>query len=710
MSDNVRLQAWQLQNLLQAFVQNATSHPLAHIERSIQKSRELIEVLRHDLNLDAFKRRKLRSSLTVRQFQSRCAKLRHKCKKLQAEVDLIKGEKLAGRVQHVWCIRAGLAPPNIPPQSLSELCKDFGVEEAKVLSRTYITQVRDAFTEMIKRGNVAELTFEASTIWQSQSGKAPAIIVSHLHDEASLKLRSFDSELVGRTLRARYSKVQNEVVRVKFPSGKTIEYFTELQPLLKKDSDTIGQAIVNTAKNVIVSLLDQPATRPPQPLRLIYILTGDGINTNLASAKKMFSFFAQNASYHGTRVDLRLWCVRCASHVANLVVLVALVGEIISAPVDNSDLCAALVRWYKYIVPQYVEELNSSLRSFLLSNFRVQVGDPNDCNLHEPNLRQKSLDLQRLYGRDTLPDELLQLFNRGLGVWAHVSRNVGEEHSCLQEAFRLLSHLVLFLQERPQPTRFWHFAACARALLRMRMIGITKEVLQVTTTRPSAENADRLTKFWAFYDTPAADLKLRTAVLCLSLTEHALSISSSKTTDRTSAPTLVRLAQGEVQDKTLLQLNDLLGLLRLDESLDLLETTTALLVTEIHLLVRYDDYYQFPYRIFELTRKFNPTGHLAAIESFLDMEQASLDLGYSFPLQQEAWKQGSAGSRELSSAIAFLLRDDIQQEMVNALEHASASSLDVERSHVQVKRNEQNKVLSVAVASRNRILARPDSY
>lgn len=203
----------------------------------------------------------------------------------------------------------------------------------------------------------------------------------------------------------------------------------------------------------------------------------------------------------------------------------------------------------------------------------------------------------------------------------------------------------------------------------MRMIGITKEVLQVTTTRPSAENADRLTKFWAFYDTPAADLKLRTAVLCLSLTEHALSISSSKTTDRTSAPTLVRLAQGEVQDKTLLQLNDLLGLLRLDESLDLLETTTALLVTEIHLLVRYDDYYQFPYRIFELTRKFNPTGHLAAIESFLDMEQeqASLDLGYSFPLQQEAWKQGSAGSRELSSAIAHAVNVKVVKSVAKSL-------------------------------------------
>ena len=119
MSDNVRLQAWQLQNLRQAFVQNATSHPLAHVERSIQKLQELIEVLRHDLNLDAFKRRKLRSSLTVRQFQTCRAKLRRKCKKLQAEIDLIKVEELAGQVQHVWCSRAGLAPPNIPPQSWS---------------------------------------------------------------------------------------------------------------------------------------------------------------------------------------------------------------------------------------------------------------------------------------------------------------------------------------------------------------------------------------------------------------------------------------------------------------------------------------------------------------------------------------------------------------------------------------------------------------
>jgi len=193
MSDNVRLQAWQLHNLLRAFVQNGVAHPgNLQVGLAIEKSQELIEVLlNHDLNLDQFKRRKPKSSKTVRQFQNRVAKVQAKCRKLQAERDLIKGQKLAGRVQHVWCIRAGLAPPNIPPQSLSELSKDFGLVEDKVLSRTYVTQVRDAFAEIIKRGNLAELGLEASKVLRSSLGTLQAIIVSHLHDEAALKLRSY---------------------------------------------------------------------------------------------------------------------------------------------------------------------------------------------------------------------------------------------------------------------------------------------------------------------------------------------------------------------------------------------------------------------------------------------------------------------------------------------------------------------------------------
>ena len=194
-------------------------------------------------------------------------------------------------------------------------------------------------------------------------------------------------------------------------------------------------------------------------------------------------------------MDVRLWNIRCASHVANLVVVVALAGETIPSPVDNCDLVAALVRWFKYIVPQYVEELNSSLRSFLLTTLRIHVGRPDDSHIPLADLRQRSSDLQRLYGKDTVPDEMLELFNRGLGVWIHVVDVEGVGEMCVQKAFKLLSSKVLLQQERPQPTRFWHFASCARTLLLMRLLEIPKAALQVSAVKPSAENADRLGKF-----------------------------------------------------------------------------------------------------------------------------------------------------------------------------------------------------------------------
>lgn len=99
-----------------------------------------------------------------------------------------------------------------------------------------------------------------------------------------------------------------------------------------------------------------------------------------------------------------------------------------------------------------------------------------------------------------------------------------------------------------------------------------KGTLTVATTSPSAENADRISKFWHYYDSAGTDQKLRTAVLCLSLTEHALNISSSKMKEPGREPTLVRLAKGEVQEKTLDQLDTILGLLHLDASLDIVDT------------------------------------------------------------------------------------------------------------------------------------------
>ena len=39
----------------------------------------------------------------------------------------VSGAKLAGRIHNIWFLRAGLAPPLIPPASLASLCRDFNV-------------------------------------------------------------------------------------------------------------------------------------------------------------------------------------------------------------------------------------------------------------------------------------------------------------------------------------------------------------------------------------------------------------------------------------------------------------------------------------------------------------------------------------------------------------------------------------------------------
>ena len=142
--------------------------------------------------------------------------------------------------------------------------------------------------------------------------------------------------------------------------------------------------------------------------------------------------------FRGCDVDLRLVVVRCASHVANLVVQVAVVGEILTRPLENSELCGALSRFFKFLMPAYVEEHNASLQAFVLSTLRIWEGCPGDENIPLADRRETSQGLQKAVWL-SIPEELLALFSRGLGVWVHVTRLPGQEHSCMPEAFRSLA-------------------------------------------------------------------------------------------------------------------------------------------------------------------------------------------------------------------------------------------------------------------------------
>ena len=113
--------------------------------------------------------------------------------------------------------------------------------------------------------------------------------------------------------------------------------------------------------------------------------------------------------------------------------------------------------------------------------------------------------------------------------------------------------------------------------------------MAVRTAAPSTENRIWLSRFLSYYKGPNTGQEVRKAVLCLSLTEHAQNVSSSKSVLE-SEPALVRLAKGEVQEKTLLQFERILSALHFDADLDVADVVTSLLVTQIHILHRYQDF------------------------------------------------------------------------------------------------------------------------
>jgi len=117
-------------------------------------------------------------------------------------------------------------------------------------------------------------------------------------------------------------------------------------------------------------------------------------------------------------------------------------------------------------------------------------------------------------------------------------------------------------------------------------------------------------------------------------------------------------------------------------------TLQGLLLTDAHILMRFEMYHAYPFFLWKLTRKWNKWGYLLAIGEFLSWRAEQLDTELSLDLRRDALvHQTMAESRE------HLQSETIQCELVECLEVASATSLDVERKHNFDKANEKIKVL-----------------
>ena len=152
--------------------------------------------------------------------------------------------------------------------------------------------------------------------------------------------------------------------------------------------------------------------------------------------------------------------------------------------------------------------------------------------------------------------------------------------------------------------------------------------------------------------------------------------------------------------RTVAELASIVRRLYADTELDQSSVIASLLITEIHIYIRFSEFHRFPTQLWTLTKVYNEAGFLHEAEIFLDRPSSDLDAGFSLPLQAEARRCGN-----LSAQLHFLANDATQRKILEVLQRSDCTSLDVERSNNQNRRCQKNdRIMSIARGSRNCIL------
>lgn len=672
----------------------------AEFEASLSAISRLSDTLAADFDLrrqpgrkrprvETLKRKVCSVQQSLRHHRSVGAALRQKYRDFQTA-------KGGGRIKHLWFTRILTTPPNVPCRALSDWLRDWPEVETRNVSSWSIAAVRDAGAQVLKSINRAHIASIVERGGASSGGtETHPVFLTHAHDEAAMRLKSYGPNSVTR---GRSSKIQNHVVRIHTHSSSE-QFLTELQPLLKKDAGTIAHAMIAVSKEAIDQIVQGARKIDPAcaTARLIHIIVGDGIQTNDSACRRLLHYFSRRARELGIRYGLVV-CI-CASHKANLVVVVAICGHLVKDAAKVDPIAATCTRVFKYLVVDYLEEFSFNLRRAIGERLTVVHDVGSELSAQH---NQRALSLQRLYGEGVLPPALLGILNRELFAWEHCCPSPEERPRACSMLFDVLSKHLLRLEERPVPTRFWLFTSCVWALLLMDMLGLPTSLFKLDTKKPQKENADRLGKVLKFFQAKTTPALLRKAALCLRLSYHAVCMSAqTKAREDDPRPLAVRLAQGEVQKHTAEDLGALLPMLTIDPSIHVADTVAGLLTTQGHIVMRFETFAEYPFKLWELSQGFNAAGWKLGIDAFLSTPQDELDAGYSLPLQERAWGSGSE-----AQAANYLMSSECQSEIDGLLRRILCNSLDVERKHFQDRcRCEKSHPMTAASGSRNTIIS-----
>ena len=207
----------------------AASESLSAIDHVLQS-------LDGDFNLDLVdargRKRSLEADAADQEKLKRALRDAHReVQELKDRLDDDSGSKMGGHLRKIWFLRAGLGNPSVPAQTLSQLFRDFSLEEGNKISATYIGTVRDAWAEILKLLNRSA----GEQLAQDSGG---SLFITHCHDEALLRVRSFAAALGKGFCRSRYSKVLEHTISL-HAHRQSMKWFCEMQALMKKDAPTI---------------------------------------------------------------------------------------------------------------------------------------------------------------------------------------------------------------------------------------------------------------------------------------------------------------------------------------------------------------------------------------------------------------------------------------------------------------------------------------
>ena len=123
---------------------------------------------------------------------------------------------------------------------------------------------------------------------------------------------------------------------------------------------TSATALINTCEEVFLkSEAGLQRNSLCQVFRCIHLLTGDSVRTNDNAARRLLQHMRSWAPQHRMLYTLIVWL--CASHQANLVVLVAICGGLVKDATKNDTICVACSRLCRHLMVDYSEEFSKAL-------------------------------------------------------------------------------------------------------------------------------------------------------------------------------------------------------------------------------------------------------------------------------------------------------------------------------------------------------------